>query len=751
MAPARTRLAKWSAHLSAAAALACVGGAGTGARAAARAPERAAQTSKATGVGAVADAADKAGATVAAVTDRMGVAGAAPVVVAGQPLALYDGGLRNGWQDWGWAHRTVGSGLPARLNMSRYAGWILGNHALVGNWISLRFAVRAPSGHGDFLEVRLGADGAPSDAFARVPVDTAHGADAQGYVHVSMPIAALNPQGLDFDRVVFRARTSVAADEVYIDKVALIAGAPDAKPTPAALAALPARPVKLRIRCDAPGHPISDGIYGIAFTPRKVGKDNAPFALNAAVRRWGGNPATRYNWRLGNAWNTASDWFFKNVNYTNNEHYSWRDFLAENERHGMRGAVTLPTMGWVAKDTEAHAFSVAALGAQKYAQGDAGNGVDERGQKLASPPPTTTSIAAPPSFVGEWVRALETYQAQGHAGAVWQYILDNEPALWNSTHRDVHPAALTYDELLERTIAYGEAVRAAAPKGEIAGPAEWGWPAYFYSARDQEVGFRLKPDRRAHGDVPLLAWYLRKLRERAEKTGVHVLDTLDVHFYPQISGVYGQGEQTTPQGAAKRLRATRSLWDKTYKDESWIADNIELLPRLSRLVAENYPGRKISIGEYNFGGEQHISGALALAESLGRFAEHGVHSAYLWTYPPEHSPAQQAFLAFRNYDGQGATFLDQYVPTDMAQEVSLFASRDAKGERLVAVALNLQADADAEADIELQGCGPYTHARRFALSAGATTLQEQTKPTSDAKGLHARLPGYSVNVFELRR
>lgn len=740
------RLAALLAHFLPVAAVAC---GGASANAAARAPSR-------TRAATVAVATASAGTPAASLGSQApqgaaGAAGVAPVVVAGQPLSVYDGGLRNGWQDWGWAHRNVGSGLAARLNMSKYAGWILGNHALVGNWVTLQFAVKAPAGHGDFLEVRLGADGAPNDAFARVPVDTTHHADAQGFVHVAIPIQQLNPQALDFDRVVFRARASVGTQDVAIDKVALIAGAPNAKPTPAALAALPARPVKLRIRCDAPGHPISDGIYGIAFTPRKVGKDNAPFAINAAVRRWGGNPASRYNWKLGNAWNTASDWFYKNVNYTDNENYSWRDFLQENEKHGMRGAMTVPMMGWVAKDTSSYSFSQAALGKQKYAQADAGNGVDERGQKLRSPNPTTTSLAASPAFVGEWVKALEAYQKEGHAGSVWQYILDNEPALWNSTHRDVHPEALTYDELLERTVAYGEAVRAAAPTADIAGPAEWGWPAYFYSARDQEVGFRAKPDRRAHGDVPLLAWYLRKLHQRAEKTGVHVLDTVDLHYYPQISGVYGQGEQTTPQGAARRVRATRSLWDKTYKDESWIADNIELLPRMRRLIAENYPGRKISIGEYNFGGEHHISGALALAESLGRFAEYGVHSAYLWTYPPEHSPAQQAFLAFRNYDGEGASFQNNYVPTDMAPEVSLFASRDAKQDSLVAIALNLQADSDADAEIELQGCGAYTKVRRFALSAGATNLTEQLKPTAGAKSVRARLPGYSVNVIELRR
>ena len=66
----------------------------------------------------------------------------------------------------------------------------------------------------------------------------------------------------------------------------------------------------------------------------------------------------------------------------------------------------------------------------------------------------------------------------------------------------------------------------------IAGPAEWGWSAFLYSAVDLKAGPTLRPDRRKHGDVLLLVWYLRKLREHEQKTGVRILDVLDVHHYP---------------------------------------------------------------------------------------------------------------------------------------------------------------------------------------------------------------------------
>ena len=62
-------------------------------------------------------------------------------------------------------------------------------------------------------------------------------------------------------------------------------------------------------------------------------------------------------------------------------------------------------------------------------------------------------------------------------------------------------------------------------------------------------------------------------------------------------------------------------------------------------VAKNYPGRGISIGEWSFGGEDHVTGALSAAEALGRFAQFGVTSAFYWTFPPEGSPTMQAGTA----------------------------------------------------------------------------------------------------------
>src|SRR5205085_8684244 len=90
------------------------------------------------------------------------------------------------------------------------------------------------------------------------------------------------------------------------------------------------------------------------------------------------------------------------------------------------------------------------------------------------------------------------------------------------------------------------------------------------------------------------------------------------------------------------------------------------------------PGTRLAITEYNWGGEQDASGAVALAEVLGIFGREGVDLATYWTFPPPASPAGAAFRLYRDYDGRGGTFGDVSLPVTYTQDgVGAFASRHA--------------------------------------------------------------------------
>ncbi|MCL2448511.1 MAG: glycosyl hydrolase [Polyangiaceae bacterium] len=674
---------------------------------------------------------------------------APPVDALAGAVVIYDGKLEGDWRESGSAVRDPGTG-PASMHFGPESEWRFSRPGLGGSFGALTFRVREPAGEGEFLAVQLGSS--QSRTFPIVKLNPDHRTEVgDGWFQVVVPIAQLNPKELPFDSVVIRPFRPIGLDTVQFDRIgltpalspvaALLAGAPAAATV--APAAAPSRGVRARVQCDVKPTRISPYIYGIAY-----GEKDWP-ALGVTARRWGGNASSRYNWEI-HAANRSQDWFFENRPEV---HYD--EYLAANAAHEVASAVVVPMIGWVAKDATSYSFPVSVFGAQQKTEPgnpDVGNGVDPSGNKIAPGPPARTSIAAPPEWVKHWIAAIRANDAKTGKKSVYEYILDNEPTIWNTTHRDVHPEPLGYDELLDRTLRYGAAVRAAQPDALIAGPAEWGWSGYFFSARDLDGKPATHADRRAHGDVPLVEWYLQQLHHHEQKTGERILDLFDLHYYPQGNGV-GSSDGGDRATQLLRLRSTRSLWDPTYVDESWIHDTVRLLPRMKGWVDKNYPGLGLSIGEWNFGGERDITGALATAETLGRFAQFGVTSAFYWTAPAAGAPAAFGFLAYRNFDGQGGRFLDQYVPTTATGDASFFASRDADGKHVVVVALNLGPDEPLAADIDVGTCGAIASARSYVYARGNTsfTPSEVTPATGDTGAVIAHaLPPWSITVFDLR-
>jgi hypothetical protein len=100
---------------------------------------------------------------------------------------------------------------------------------------------------------------------------------------------------------------------------------------------------------------------------------------------------------------------------------------------------------------------------------------------------------------------------------------------------------------------------------------------------------------------------------------------------------------------------------------------VQLIPFMKGLVADNYPGTKTAITEYNFGGLESISGAIAQAESLAIFGWQGLDMAALWG-PPDPTtqvPGVMAFNMFLNYDGAGSKFGDGSLNTASADTTQL--------------------------------------------------------------------------------
>ncbi|HEY8022395.1 MAG TPA: glycoside hydrolase family 44 protein [Thermoanaerobaculia bacterium] len=409
-------------------------------------------------------------------------------------------------------------------------------------------------------------------------------------------------------------------------------------------------------------HPISPLIYGVSF-----GSDAQAARLRWPIRRWGGNATTRYSWRDDIA-NRASDWFFYNIEESNPNPAALPDgsaadrFIDATRAAGGQPVITLPTIGWTPIDRQRRwGFSVAKYGAQQatectatgfpsWCNADAGNGYRANGAPITGNDPRDTSRLVDPSFDTAWMAHIAARTGTVAQGGVRLFALDNEPMLWNSSHRDVHPQATTYDELWQRTRDYAAAIKAQDAGAQVMGPVVWGWCAYFYSAAD---GCAPGPDAAAHGNLALLDWYLKQVADYRTATGVRLVDYLDVHYYPQAGNVTLSSDET-PATSALRLRTLKSLYDPSYVDESWIGQPVDLIPRMKAWIAARLPGAGLAITEYNWGNDDGPSSALAQAEALAIFGREGVDLAARWEAPADGSLVEDAFRLYLSYDGAGS-------------------------------------------------------------------------------------------------
>lgn len=503
-------------------------------------------------------------------------------------------------------------------------------------------------------------------------------------------------------------------------------------------------------------HPIDPRIYGLAYADASALAD-----LRCPLTRWGGNNTSRYNWQA-NADNRGADWYFESIAYGGTSPGDAVDDLVAAARGAnAQAAVTIPTIGWVARlganRGKLAGFSISKYGPQTGADyqwfPDAGNGISSAtGQPITGNDPADANVTSTPLFQAAWVQHLVDRWGAASAGGVRHYILDNEPSIWFSTHRDVRPIGATMEEVRNTFLEYGSKIKAADPGALVLGPEEWGWSGYFYSGYDQQWyanhGWGTFPDRSAHGNRDYLPWLLDQLRAAEASTGQRLLDVFTVHYYPQ-GGEFSDDVSQAMQ--LRRNRSTRSLWDPAYVDETWIADTVRLVPRLKEWVAAYYPGTRTGITEYNWGAEGHINGATAQADILGIFGREGLDVAARWTTPAASTPTYKAIKMFRNYDGLGSGFGDVSVAASAPSpdNLAVFAAQRSSDGALTVMAIN-KAFAGTAAAIAISGFAPHRTAQAWQLTS-SNAITRIADVTVAGGSLSVSLPAQSITLFVMAK
>lgn len=468
------------------------------------------------------------------------------------------------------------------------------------------------------------------------------------------------------------------------------------------------------INADRKLAPISPLIYGMNL---KKEFTHSPEDF-ATLVRLGGNRTTGYNWE-NNASNAGSDWKHSSDNNmpsniigsdTNVPGSVASTFISNCLKNDQIPLFTIPMC-----------YSVAADKNGIVAEGDAS-------RWLPNLPVKPTPFSSIPDLTDGAVYADECVNfvsnVCGAKGKV-AYSLDNEPDLWHHTHPRICPEHISCRDFLDRTIEFSRAIKNVDKEADIYGFASFGYSGYstFSSAPDWNY---LK------GNYSwFLDYYLDNVHKASQAYGSPLVNVLDLHWYPEAKGDNRITYDTSNTIADKkaRLQAPRSLWDPTYKEDSWIAQQsncrLPLIPNVMKTIEKYAPGMKLAFMEFNYGGYEDITGTIALVDVLGVFGKYGIHAASHWGDPG--SFGRQAYYLYRNYDGKGGKYGDTLVESDINKtwmNSSVYASVSEDDSMLHAIVTNKTFDETIDGKFRINSSRKYRTAKVYYIDEKSGKIQE---------------------------
>lgn len=532
----------------------------------------------------------------------------------------------------------------------------------------------------------------------------------------------------------------------------ICAGAASANPVTESPAAHPTVTVTVY---PAVKHPISPYVYGLNFAAKPDGESSG-----LTLDRTGGNRWTAYNWET-NASNAGSDYLYQNDNSLSSDTEPAAAVVARiaaDRKAGMASLVTFQMQGLVAGDTKGPVAVTNPPDKTRFKKV-----VYEKKAVSNEPFTSKPSTSDDAVYMDELIWALDRkfagqniFGKQPAAQPVFA-SLDNEPELWKSTHLEIQGAtAITTDNLIARSIALATALKKQFPDVVIFGPANYGFMG-IYNWNNELAAT-------AFGNNWFIDKYLAALQSAATSFGRPLVDVYDFHWYPEATDSAGKRITTlmdpdlTNDQVQAIVQSPRSLWDKTYREKSWILNvtgqPIALLDRLLARINAVSPGTKLAVTEYNNGGGQHIAGTIAQADNLGVFGTRGLFAASLWPLAPKEPYTLAGFRAYRNFDGAGHHFGDTSIQagSNNVANVVVYVSTDStRAGRVVMVAIN-RSTSDQVTSITGQPLSGAAHLFQMtaATAAKQTTIQPVAAGVQPVAGnsLTLTLPALSVTTVD---
>jgi mannan endo-1,4-beta-mannosidase len=470
---------------------------------------------------------------------------------------------------------------------------------------------------------------------------------------------------------------------------------------------------------------------------------------NIAARRIGGNRLTGYNWE-NNASNMGMDY---NQSNANDNYLTWvagisheslpgivlTTFHDSSRAMGCYSLITLPAAGYVSRDKHGPVSEAEAAPSPRFRQVRMSKGAPFAVQ------PDTSDVNV---YVDEEVNFLVSrYGGAAAPSGVRGYAVDNEPALWPSTHPRIHPGQTTCAEVVSKNVALAKAVKAVDPAAELFGGVFYGFNEHY--------NMQQAPDWSSYSSYGrYVNAFLASLRDSSTAAGKRLIDVLDLHWYPDLDSSVALNENVDSLHAFQRMQVPRSLWDSSYVEPGWIGkwfSPVSLIPNMKTSVAKYFPGTRLAITEYNYGGSSHISGGVAVTDVLGIFGKYGVYFASHWGAVQGY--VKSAFQIFRNYDGHRTTFGDISVHSSTSDKSnsSLYASlRSSDPSKVDLIVINKNFTRTIAGSFTVLGPRQYQSGQTFGFDAASPAITPRSGIPSITGNQYAySIPPLSVFHFVL--
>lgn len=456
------------------------------------------------------------------------------------------------------------------------------------------------------------------------------------------------------------------------------------------------------------------------------------------ARRLGGNRLTGYNWE-NNASNAGDDW-----------HHINDDFLLRSTGVALEGSkkpgsvvttfhnqsleqnvehtlITLQAAGYVSADMDGYVEETEIAPSNRWKEVKF-----EKGAPFSLEPNLDDDYIYMDEFVNFLVNQFG--DASTPTG-IKAYAIDNEPGLWAYTHPMLHPEQASCEEVVQKGVALSKAVKNVDPYAQIFGPSLYGFNAY--------LSFQEAPD---WGDLEgkyswFIDYYLEQMKQESDKAGKRLLDVFTFHYYPEAKGggdrvTFGEDIKNIECNKA-RLQAPRTLWQKEYTEDSWIAepwfdDFRPIISKVQESIDKYYPETKLGITEYDFGGGNHVTGGIAHADALGIFGKYGLYYATYWGEENKNYIVSGLNL-YTNYDNNGSTYGNTNVKCDVSDHeiASAYASiLDENDDKLHIILLNKNYDESTTFNLSLESSSNYSTGKVFGFDRTSSAVTERTPVTN---------------------